>query len=250
MLGQHPSIPRLIGSFQDDEYIVFILEFVCGGELFSRMRMLHSLPVDHARFYAAGVMECLSYIHTHNVVYRDLKPENILIDNAGYVKIVDFGLAKHTTEKTLTMCGTPEYLAPEIVLGRGHDKAVDWWALGVLLYEMLVGRPPFYDSNPNGVFQQILRGKPEIPTDFDSELTDLVKGLLSVNARKRLDDESAPAHAWFQGFSFEELKKRTMKAPWVPDEEAGMTGYYYGSYPDSTEPYSCPVGSIDLFELF
>jgi serine/threonine protein kinase len=137
-----------------------LLEFVQGGELFSVLHPAHpprgvdGLPDHAAKFYAAGVILGLEHLHNKDIAYRDMKPENCLIDKLGYPKIVDFGFAKIIDSKSFTLCGTPEYLAPELVLGRGHTKAVDYWAFGILLYEMQSGYSPF--SDPQGMDQVVI----------------------------------------------------------------------------------------------
>ncbi|GBG26750.1 Protein kinase, putative [Hondaea fermentalgiana] len=143
----HPFILKLITTFQDRNSLYMLLEFVQGGELFSIMQEHYRLPLAHAQFYAAGIVDAFDYMHSQHVIYRDLKPENILIDREGFVKVADFGFAKHLPSgKTFTLCGTPEYLAPEVVLGKGHDRGVDWWAVGVLIYEICCGISPFADE--------------------------------------------------------------------------------------------------------
>ena len=131
----------MYATFQDETYLYMVLEYSIGGEFFTHLRKACRFPNDTARFYAAGVVLTFEYLHNRNVIYRDLKPENLLLDNQGHLKICDFGFSKHVEpgSNTWTLCGTPEYLAPEIILNKGHGKAVDWWALGVLIFEMLAG---------------------------------------------------------------------------------------------------------------
>lgn len=141
---RHPFIVNMLKTFQDDKRLYIVLEYVVGGELFSHLRKAGKFPNDVAKFYAAEVILAFEYIHSMDILYRDLKPENLLLDVGGHIKITDFGFAKKVPERTFTLCGTPEYLAPEIIQSKGHGKAVDWWALGILTYEMLVGYPPFF----------------------------------------------------------------------------------------------------------
>lgn len=152
----HPFVLRLFQTFKDPKKLYMLLEFIQGGELFS---VLHKpdrdgVPDHHAKFYATGILLALSYLHAKNIAYRDMKPENCLVDREGYPKLVDFGFAKVIHGKSFTLCGTPEYLAPELVLGRGHNKAVDYWALGILIYEMQAGFSPFCD--PSGNMDQVV----------------------------------------------------------------------------------------------
>ena len=143
-----------------------VLEFVQGGDLFSHLRNVGKLSIENGKFYAANVALTIEYMHSKGIVYRDLKPENLLLAHNGYLKLADFGLAKVIENKTYTLCGTPEYLAPEMILNKGHDRAVDWWAYGVLLYEMLVGMEPFSSEDPTEVYHKILTGKLSFPKEF------------------------------------------------------------------------------------
>ena len=151
----HPFIVNLFGAFQDDKNLYLLLEYVIGGEFFSHLRKAGRFPNDTAKFYAAQITLVFEHLHSMMILYRDLKPENLLLDSDGNCKVTDFGFAKKVEYRTWTLCGTPEYLAPEIILSKGHGKAVDWWASGILMYEMLAGYPPFYDEDPLGIYQKV-----------------------------------------------------------------------------------------------
>lgn len=158
----HPFITNLLASFSDHDSLYMLLDYVPGGELFSYLRKLRRFDERVARFYGAEIVLVLEYLHEAQggVAYRDLKPENLLLDADGHIKLVDFGFAKrlgHDGEnpvETYTLCGTPEYLAPEVIHNKGHTTAVDWWALGILLYEFLTGYPPFWHQNPMEIYKQ------------------------------------------------------------------------------------------------
>ena len=146
-----------------------LLDYACGGELFTLLRREGRFSNDVGLFFAVEIILAFEYLHSSNIAYRDLKPENLLIDRDGHVKITDFGFAKEVPDRTFTLCGTPEYLAPEIIQSKGHNKCVDWWALGVLIFEMLAGYPPFYDDNPIGIYQKIMDGYYEFPPHVEPQ---------------------------------------------------------------------------------
>jgi serine/threonine protein kinase len=152
---------------QDDRYLYYLLEYIPGGELFTLLRSEVTFIPEKTRFYTAQIIMIFVYLHSKDIIYRDLKPENILINHNGYIKLTDFGMAKRVYDKTYTMCGTPEYLAPEMVLNKGHSKPVDWWTLGILIYEMMVGIDPFNDEDPLMIYKKILHGKIKFPVNFD-----------------------------------------------------------------------------------
>lgn len=219
---EHPYIARLFCALQDNKYIYFVLELLQGGELFTHLRSRGKLSEQTARFYAATVVYSFSTLHAKKIAYRDLKPENLVLDTTGYIKLVDFGLAKQLLSgKTWTLCGTPDYLAPEIILNEGHDLAVDYWALGVLLFEMVVGAPPFYAEDPMEVYEKILSGNPAFPTFFTRNLSDLIKKLLRSQQAKRLGNTrggtaAVVKHKWFSSFDWAGLENGSTKAPYVP----------------------------------
>ena len=206
---KHPFIVQLFGyNFEDPKYIYFIMEYIQGGELFTLLRTKGTFPVPQTKFYIAHIITIFEYLHSKNIVYRDLKPENILINKNGYLKLTDFGFAKQLeNEKTYTLCGTPEYLAPEIILNKGHGKAVDWWTLGILLYEMLVGIDPFSDDDPMKTYQKILKGKINFPKTINKDAKSLIKHLLTQDTSKRYGClkngvKDILNHRFFEGFDW------------------------------------------------
>jgi protein kinase A len=156
------------GFLQDDRYIYFITELLRGGDLFTYHRAVEKFNLKQTIFYGAQIVSIFEYLHAKDICYRDLKPENIMISDEGYLKMIDFGFAKVVTKRTFTICGTPEYIAPEILLNQGHGKPVDWWTLGILVYEMLAGFPPFQDEDPMNIYRKIINTKPKYPEGFDS----------------------------------------------------------------------------------
>ena len=236
----HPFIVTLYCAFQDERNLYMLLEYIIGGELFTHLRKAGKFGNDHTRFYAAQIVMALQYLHNDSVVYRDLKPENLLLDLIGYLKITDFGFAKKVEDRTWTLCGTPEYLAPEIIQSKGHGKAVDWWALGILIYEMLAGYPPFYDENPFGIYQKILAGKLEFPRHFETHARDLIRKLLTADRTKRIGNlkngaEDIKKHKWYRGLNWAALYNKQMVATIVPDTNSPDDTGQYDRYADSVE---------------
>ncbi|CEO94837.1 unnamed protein product (mitochondrion) [Plasmodiophora brassicae] len=254
----HPFIVNFFGSFQDEKRLYMIMEYVIGGELFSQLRRARRFTNDASRFYAVEIVLALEFCHERNIVYRDLKPENILIDKEGHVKITDFGFAKFVEDRTWTLCGTPEYLAPEIIQSKGHGKAVDWWALGVLIFEMCAGYPPFYDENPFGIYQKILDGTIDFPKHFDPNAKDLVRRLLTADRTKRygclkngVDD--IKEHRWFKGIDWDAALQRKLTPPFIPTAMSENDTTNFDKYPDSVErghPPEISAADAALFEAF
>ncbi|CUI14519.1 protein kinase, putative [Bodo saltans] len=254
---RHPFIVNMFKGFMDDDRLYILLEYVVGGELFSHLRKAGKFPNDVAKFYSSEVCVAIEYLHNKDIIYRDLKPENLLLDNTGHIKITDFGFAKRVTERTFTLCGTPEYLAPEIIQSKGHHKAVDWWALGILLYEMLVGYPPFFDESPFKIYEKILEGKLQFPKWIDPRAKDLVKGLLTLDHTKRLGSlkrgvQDIKKHKYYAGIDWDVLLSKKVPAP-IP-VRAGKEGdsRYFDRYPESPHNPLKPLTTTqqDLFKTF
>jgi len=191
----HPFITTMLASFQDQDSLYMLLDYCPGGEVFSYLRRARRFTEPTARFYAAEIVLILEYLHEkEGVAYRDLKPENILIDAQGHLKLVDFGFAKRVENReTYTLCGTPEYLAPEVIRNTGHGTAVDWWAFGILVYEFLVGQPPFWDQNPMKIYEQIVEARLRFPTAMSAPARSLISGLCTADTSKRLGNISGGA---------------------------------------------------------
>lgn len=258
---ENPFVVNLYSTMQDAENLYMILEFACGGELFTHMRNAGQLDEAETRFYISELVLLLGYLHNLSIAYRDLKPENILIDRYGHVKLTDFGFAKEIgPEGTVTMCGTPEYLAPEIIRGEAYDKNVDWWALGILMYEMLAGFPPFYDEendNPVAIYTKILAGQVKFPSGMELFTKDLIKRLLMQDVSQRLGSgedghTNVSHHRFFRGVDWEKLAKREVKPPIIP-KVSGPTDSSYFEIEDP-EPVNPNIEKTTvaegLFEVF
>jgi CRP-like cAMP-binding protein len=225
-LLHNPFVATLLASFQDDKCVYMLMNLLQGGELFSIMhtKTSHVLPERSAKFYAACVAEALFYLHcSHALVFRDLKPENIMIDNNGYAILIDYGFCKKISGKTYTTCGTPLYLAPEVILNRGHSWSVDYWSLGIMIYEMLVGKTPFYENGMNKaeLFENIVRGKVYPPTDVSPEALSLLSGLLRRDPTKRLgsllgNENEIIDHPWFNEIDRDLLFLKELNPPFIP----------------------------------
>nr|CAH7748688.1 unnamed protein product [Callosobruchus chinensis] len=208
-----PFIISLEFSFKDNSYLYFVMPFINGGEMFTHLRRMRKFNEVLARFYASQVLLALEFLHFCDILYRDLKPENILIDSKGYVKIADLGFCKIVKGRTWTLCGTPEYIAPEIILSKGYGKAVDYWSFGVLLFEMSAGYPPFTSSDPMKVYERIISCKYKCPGSFSSELQDIIKNLLQLDLSRRYGNlrsgvQDIKNHRWFRDVEWLALYNR------------------------------------------
>ncbi|KAI0534582.1 Pkinase-domain-containing protein [Xylaria digitata] len=220
----NPFIVPLKFTFQSPEKLYFVLAFVNGGELFHHLQKEQRFDVNRARFYTAELLCALECLHGFNVIYRDLKPENILLDYQGHIALCDFGLCKldmKDEDRTNTFCGTPEYLAPELLLGQGYKKTVDWWTLGVLLYEMLTGLPPFYDENTNEMYRKILSEPLHFPGPdvVPPAAKDLLTKLLNRKPEERLGAAGSAeikAHPFFHAIDWRKLLQRKYEPTFKP----------------------------------
>merc|ERR1719380_48735 len=249
---KHPFIVNMWGSFHDQRYIYMVLEYIVGGEFFTHLRKAGRFDNEQSCFYGAQIASIFEYCHSKNIVYRDLKPENILINADGYVKLTDFGFAKVIEHRTYTLCGTPEYIAPEVLLNKGHGKPVDWWTLGILIYEMIVGQPPFCDEEPMGIYQKILAGKIYFPKYFDKNAKALVKKLVTADLSKRYGNLKAGSddilgHSWFKGLDLKKMEAKEMTPPYKPQVKDEKDMSNYENIPDSAEQPPAVPASADPF---
>jgi len=263
----HPLLMNMVSSFQDENYLYFVMDLILGGELFEllysngkantenaawkesvfynsfgtvkekRVKGLAGIGVRKAVFYGACVIDAFAYLHNRRIAYRDLKPENILLDQKGYCVVVDFGFAKVVLDKTYTMCGTPEYLAPEVIVNKGHNHAADYWSYACLLYELLVGQTPFFQAGVDQMtlLKRIVRAQytfpdkiaklnPDSSNGLDKTLChwkDLISRLLQPKAVERIGNlrngiEDILDHDWFANVDFADFRNQSIPAPWVP----------------------------------
>lgn len=226
---EHPFIVSMDFVFQNDFRIYFIMDFIKGGELYRHLSRMKRFSEEETRFMIAQIALALGHLHKKNILYRDLKPENVLFNEDGYLKLADFGLAKMTQSKkdqSNSFCGTPEYLSPEMIIGNGHDHTVDWWTLGILLFELLVGITPFFHRN-NHRMQYLIQ---ECPVTFPDKsklgfevspvAKDLIKRLLEKDKTKRLgavnDVQDILSHPFFDGLDMEKLVSKEISPPYKP----------------------------------
>jgi len=241
MMGcKHQFITSLYRTFKDRKYVYLLMEPCLGGELWTILRDKGWFDDATTRFYVACVVSAVDYLHSQGIIYRDLKPENLLLDASGYVKMVDFGFSKVIKEgsKTWTFCGTPEYVAPEIILNRGHDRAVDFWSLGVLMCELLMGTPPFTASDPMKIYNIILRGIDQIhfPRHVTKTAITIIKRFCRESPAERLGYQKngiddIKSHRWFQGFHWEGLESKSLTPPYIPKIKSHSDSSNFDNYP-------------------
>ncbi|GAB9464656.1 hypothetical protein Gpo141_00002084 [Globisporangium polare] len=237
---RHPFVISLTYAFQSESKVYLVMDYQPGGELFSYLREEGTFTEDTVRFYLAEMILALEHLHSHGIIHRDLKPENVLISREGHVKLTDFGLAKEYQEgdELLTVCGTQEYMAPEMLLGKGYDSAVDWWSLGALAHEMLMGKPPFRSKNAKELHTKILTAKLQLPRWLSNDAHSLIKSLLERNVSKRLGGgkssmfvvrgvSALKSHPFFKKIDWNEIEKMHVLPPMTPtvDHEADTRNF-------------------------
>jgi serine/threonine protein kinase len=227
----NPFIVSLRFAFQTQDKLYMVLDYFTGGELFFHLKANGRFSEELARFYAAQITLALECLHKNTIVYRDLKPENVLLDEEGHIRLTDFGLSKESISGntlTHTFCGTPEYLAPEVIHGAGYNKAVDWWSLGTLLYEMITGLPPFFNTNVHVMYEKIMRATLTFPSYVSPEAQSLLTGLLQRNPAQRLgggprDAEELKEHPFFASINWDLLTAKQLTPPFRPFTKDGAT---------------------------
>ncbi|XP_078660527.1 cGMP-dependent protein kinase 1-like isoform X1 [Branchiostoma floridae x Branchiostoma belcheri] len=239
-----PFIIKLYKTFKDKRYVYMMMEPCLGGELWTILRDRGSFDDHTTRFCTACVVQAFTYLHGRGIIYRDLKPENLLLDQRGYVKLCDFGFAKKIGfgHKTWTFCGTPEYVAPEIILNKGHDYSADVWSLGILMFELLTGTPPFSGSDPMKTYNLILKGidAVEFPRKIGKNANNLIKKLCKENPSERLGYQKngmndIKKHKWFQGFDWDGLTTQSTQPPIVPKVRGPQDTSNFDKYSRETD---------------
>jgi len=229
----HPFLVKTYGTFKDENNLYILMELIQGGELFNYIRRAGRLPNQIAKIYSAEIILAFEYLHDKHIMYRDLKPENILIHYNGHIKITDFGFSKKIRNRTFSMCGTPEYIAPEIILNKGHNTAVDWWSLGILIFEMLAGYPPFVPDEKKTIFEAIISSQPDIPYFFMPAAKDIIQTLLVVDSEKRVPGGATELkkHPWFSDIDWDQLLNQPT-GPLNPEIEKDADTHNFYKYSD------------------
>eukprot|EP00035_Acanthoeca_spectabilis_P034958 m.31777 g.31777 ORF g.31777 m.31777 type:complete len:398 (-) comp6969_c0_seq1:159-1352(-) len=253
-----PFVVDLTEFFQDRKNIYFILEFVNGGEMFTviqKQRRRRFSP-EQTQFFAAQAVLAFEYLHNLDVLHRDLKPENVLIDYKGCAKLTDFGFAKRVDDMTYTMCGTPEYLAPEIIANKGYNRAVDWWAVGVLIFEMRCGRSPFESKDQLTMFKRITCCDLHFPKDYTDQERDLIQNFLQVDITKRLGYmhggvQKIKTHPYFKGINFERMLKEKVMSPFDPKVSGASDSSNFERFPrEDRKPDEWNEGQDNYGDIF
>jgi len=253
--ARHPFLTALHSCFQTKDRLFFVMEYVNGGDLMFQIQRARKFDEPRARFYAAEVTLALMFLHRHGIIYRDLKLDNILLDAEGHCKIADFGMCKEGMfpgKMTQTFCGTPDYIAPEILQELDYDASVDWWALGVLMYEMMAGQPPFEADNEDDLFESILHDDVLYPVWLTKEAVSILKGFMTKDPAKRLGcvkahggERAILIHPFFHDrIDWEALEDRRVKPPFKPKIKSRTDANNFDKDFTSEEPVLTPVSAV------
>uniref|UniRef100_A0AC35U9L6 Protein kinase C n=1 Tax=Rhabditophanes sp. KR3021 TaxID=114890 RepID=A0AC35U9L6_9BILA len=253
LAARHPFLTALHSSFQTPDKLFFVMEYVNGGDLMFQIQRARKFDEARARFYAAEVTCALQFLHRHEVIYRDLKLDNILLDSEGHCRIADFGMCKegiNSNKLTSTFCGTPDYISPEILQEMEYGVSVDWWALGVLMYEMMAGQPPFEADNEDDLFEAILHDDVLYPVWLSKEAVSILKAFMTKNPLKRLGcvqsqggEDAIRAHPFFREIDWDALEARKMKSPFKPKIKSKRDVNNFDSDFTKEEPALTPTDS-------
>ncbi|VVC44770.1 Protein kinase domain,Protein kinase-like domain,Serine/threonine-protein kinase, active [Cinara cedri] len=252
---QHPFIVHMEYYAHDICNLYFVMPFAVGGDMFGLIRENGMLNEYSAKFYSGQLVLALEYLHLMNIVYRDLKPENVLIDANGYILLTDLGLSKRIAKRTTTLCGTPQYLAPEIISVKAYGKPVDWWALGIVIFEMVAGAMPFNANTDKKLYVQILSGSYKMSTNFTPDLADLIRNLLQVDLTKRFGNlqngiDDIKQHRWFKQIEWIMLLNKQIEPPFVPNYTSASDTSNFESYVDEDVAVVCEDIDQTYFENF
>ena len=234
----HPFIVAIRFSFQTETKLYLGLEFASGGELFTHAKNDGPLSIPEVRFYTAEISIALAYLHHRGIIYRDLKPENILLDEEGHIKLTDFGLAKNIDNNTInyTICGTSEYLSPEALNHKQYGPSVDWWALGILMYELLFGKTPFVDENRSKLYDNIRTAPLQFPDNADPAAQDIISHLLNKEPKNRAGLKEIKEHPFFNGLDFDAVERKEIKPIWVPPRTNELSLNNFGAQFTEEQP--------------
>ncbi|XP_043517069.1 mucin-17-like isoform X2 [Frieseomelitta varia] len=241
---RHPYLCHLFCTFQTDSHLFFVMEYLNGGDLMFHIQKSGRFPEPRARFYAAEIWSGLNFLHKKGIVYRDLKLDNVLLDFEGHIRIADFGMCKLQIflDRTAdTFCGTPDYMAPEIIKGLKYNQAVDWWSYGVLLYEMLTGQSPFSGCDEDELFWSICNERPFIPRYLSQDSSDILIALLEKDSGKRLAGHEIATHSFFESLQWDRLERRQLEPPFKPALDHTLDTRYFDTAFTAERPRLTPV---------